>query len=363
MRLLPRYKRIYKQHYEFKRDSMLKNISFGIYYPANSLLHRLQARTKLLVLIWFAVFIYIANKNVWHFVPYIVLTMLVVLGTALARVSVGQMWQRMRLLVFFAIFGAIFAPFSHDSGSQPIYTIGPFAISFAQVHWAIVIYGVLLTIYIILSLLPVPALRNFLQNRRIKGIRILLIPLTLAVIALLWFTRNITNIFPLGPFVITDTGTWSLLTLFTVFIVLYAFALLLTMTTSPIALIEGLTLLLTPLRWLRLPVDDFALMALIALRFIPTLFEEIEQLLKAQTSRGADYSHGTLRERVQSMVALFVPLLQGVLRRAADLATALEARGYEVKGRQTFLHEKSFGAADYGVLGVVAVITIGSLIF
>ena len=121
--------------------------------------------------------------------------------------------------------------------------------------------------------------------------------------------------------------------------------------------------MLTPLRWLRLPVDDFALMALIALRFIPTLFEEIEQLLKAQTSRGADYSHGTLRERVQSMVALFVPLLQGVLRRAADLATALEARGYEVKGRQTFLHEKSFGAADYGVLGVVAVITIGSLIF
>ena len=193
---------------------MLKNISFGIYYPANSILHRLQARTKLLVLIWFAVFIYIANKNIWHFVPYIVLAMLIVLGTALARVSVGQMWQRMRLLVFFAIFGAIFAPFSHDSGSLPIYTIGPFAISFAQVHWAIVIYGVLLTIYIILSLLPMPALRNFLQNRRLKGIRILLIPLTLAVIALLWFTRNIplTNIFPLGPFVITDTGTWSLLT-------------------------------------------------------------------------------------------------------------------------------------------------------
>src|SRR5260370_4517258 len=193
----------------------------------------------------------------------------------------------------------------------------------------------------ILSLLPVQALRNFLQTRRLKGIRILLIPLTLAVIALLWFTRNITNIFPLGPFVITDTGTLSLLTLFTVFIVLYAFALLLTMTTSPIALIEGLTLLLTPLRWLRLPVDDFALMSLIALRFIPTLFEEIEQLLKAQTSRGADYSHGTLRERVQSMVALFVPLLQVVLRRAADLATELKAPGYGVKERQTFRPEHS----------------------
>lgn len=343
---------------------MLKNISFGIYYPANSLLHRLQARTKLLVLIWFAVFIFIANRHVWHFAPYIVLGMLVVLGTVLARVSARQMWLRMRLLVLFAIFGAIFAPFAHDSGSRPIYTIGPFTFSFAQLHWAILIYGVMLTIYIILSLLPAPASKNILQNRRIKGIRLLLIPLTLAIIAFLWFTRNIplTRTFPVGPFVVTDTGTWSLMTLFIVFIVLYAFALLLTMTTSPISLIEGLTLLLTPLRWLRLPVDDFALMALIALRFIPTLFEEIEQLLKAQTSRGADYSHGTLRERVQSMIALFVPLLQGVLRRATDLAIALEARGYEVEGRQTFLHEKSFGLADYGVLSAVAAITIGSLI-
>src|SRR5260370_6875459 len=107
----------------------------------------------------------------------------------------------------------------------------------------------------ILSLLPVQALRNFLQTRRLKGIRILLIPLTLAVIALLWFTRNITNIFPLGPFVITDTATWSLLTLFTVFIVLSPFALPLTMTPSPIALLDGLTLSLTPFPCLRFPPD------------------------------------------------------------------------------------------------------------
>jgi len=132
------------------------------------------------------------------------------------------------------------------------------------------------------------------------------------------------------------------------------------MTTSPIALIEGLTALLMPLRWLRLPVDAFALMTLIALRFIPTLIEEVEQLVKAQASRGADYTHGTLRERTQSVTALFVPLLQGVLRRAADLATALEARGYD--GKQTRLHEKRLGMIDYAVLGVVAMITVGSLI-
>ncbi len=343
---------------------MLKNISLGVYYPGNSLLHRLQARTKLLLLVWFAVLSALANRHVWHFAPYIALGALVFLGTALSGVSASQMWQRMRILVFFAIFGALFTPFSRNSGSKPLYTIGPYAVSFGLLHWAIILYGALLTAYIILSLLPVPSLRNFLQSRRLKRTRILLIPLTLGVITLLWFIRNIplSQTFPFGPFIMTDTGTWALISLFTVFLVLYAFSLLLTMTTSPISLIEGLTLLLTPLRWLRLPVDDFALMALIALRFIPTLFEEVEQLLKAQTSRGADYSHGTLRERVQSMVALFVPLLQGVLRRAADLATALEARGYEVEGRQTFLHETSFGMIDYGVLGMVAVITLGSLI-
>jgi len=115
------------------------------------------------------------------------------------------------------------------------------------------------------------------------------------------------------------------------------------------------------MRWLKLPVDDFALMTLIALRFIPTLIEEVEQLIKAQTARGADYTHGTIRERSQSLLALFIPLLQDVLRRASDLATALESRGYEVGSRQTRLHEKRLGAIDYSVLATVAVITIASL--
>ena len=269
----------------------------------------------------------------------------------------------MRLLVLLATLGAVPTLFIGTDYSEPLYAIGPFNFSFALVHWAIITYGVLLTAYILLFLLPIPALRNLLQSRLHKRIRLLLILLTLAVLALLWFVRNIplTNPFPVGPFVITDTGTWSLLSLFTVFLALYAFSLLLTMTTTPIALIEGMTLLMTPLRWLKLPVDDFALMALIALRFIPTLFEEVGQLLKAQASRGADYTHGTLRERAQSLLALFVPLLQGVLRRAADLATALEARGYEVEGRQTFLHETSLQVIDYGVLVVVGMITAGSL--
>jgi energy-coupling factor transport system permease protein len=121
------------------------------------------------------------------------------------------------------------------------------------------------------------------------------------------------------------------------------------MTTSPVALIEGLTMLLTPLRWLRLPVDDFALMTLLALRFVPTLVEEIYQLFIAQSARGASFSAGTPRERLQSLMALFIPFLRNTLRRASELSIALDARGYQVDGRQTRLHEKKWQLLDYSV--------------
>ncbi len=344
---------------------MLRNIPLGIYFPGKSFLHRLQARTKLLLVVWFAACLTHANRNPWHFAPYIVLAILVLLGIALSGISIGQFWLRIRLLLLFTLIAAIPVLFTvADSGSKPLYPIGPFAISFGFVRWAIYIYGILLLIFIALSLLPIEGLHQVMQRRVFKRLRIWFSLLTIVALLTLWFIRNIppARTFPAGPFVITDTGVWSEVTLFTVFLVLYTCSLLLTMTTTPIALIEGTSRLLAPLRRLRLPVDEFALMMLIALRFIPTLFEELELLLKAQTSRGADYAHGTIRERVQSMIALFVPFLQGVLRRASDLATALEARGYQVEGRQTYLHETSLHMVDYITLGTVLVLTVGALL-
>jgi energy-coupling factor transport system permease protein len=168
--------------------------------------------------------------------------------------------------------------------------------------------------------------------------------------------------FTIGPILISDTGTWLLMSVFSVFLILYALSLLLTMTTTPVALIDGLTLLLAPLRRLGLPIDEFALMTLLALRFIPTLTDEAEQLIKAQVARGADFSGGTLRELLQSLTMLLVPLMRGALRRAAELATALEARGYEVDGQRTLLHETVFGPPDYAMMGVIAAVTIGALL-
>jgi energy-coupling factor transport system permease protein len=135
------------------------------------------------------------------------------------------------------------------------------------------------------------------------------------------------------------------------------------MTTSPMALIEGVSMILAPLRRFQLPVDSFALMALLALRFIPTLLEKIEQLSKAQTARGADITSGTFRERLQSLAMLFVPLIHSVMREASELGIALEARGYQSEGRQTTLYETAFRWRDIIVCLLVLCLTVTSLLF
>jgi len=342
---------------------MLNNISLGVYNPGNGLVHRLQARTKFLLIIWLTLCVFIANRRMWHFTPYIVLVVLAALGIAFSGITPIQMWRRLRFLLLLMILGAIPSLYSTDSGFQVISTLGPYNVSFTFLHWLVAAYGVLLLLYIVLHLLPIPSLRYFLNHSWLKRLRPSFILLTLLALGILVFTRNVlpNSTFPIGPFLITDQGVWSLVSFYTVFVILYIFALLLITTTPSIALIEGLNALLTPLRWLHLPVDDFSLMMLIALRFIPTLLDEVGQLLKAQISRGADYTHGTWRERATSMITLFVPLMQGILRRAEELATALEARGYDTEGKQTRLHETSLHSIDYVTLVVVAVVTVGAL--
>lgn len=341
---------------------IFKNIPLGTYFPVNSLLHRLQARAKLLLFLWFIICLTVANQHQWHFLPYVIVVLLVCTGIALSGISPRQFWQRMWLLVLFSIIGGISVLLYPETNAQPLSTFSPLQFSFAQVYWAVLAYSVLLALYILVSRLPIPALRNVRRQRWFRYSGILLLVITTSILANLWLIHITSATLLIGPIVITYDSIWLLVSAFTFFLVLYTLSLLLTMTTTPVALIEGMTLLMTPLRWLRLPVDDFALMTLLALRFIPTLIEEVQQLIKAQTSRGADLTHGTLRERLQSLTALFVPFLQGTLRRAAELATALEARGYAVEGRQTPLHETAFAAVDYVVLGTVVLVTVGALL-
>ncbi len=343
---------------------MLKNISLGTYYPGKSLLHRLQARTKLLVLLLIVLSLTIAGQREWHFVPFIVLAILLSVSITCSNISPRELWRRMWLLVVLTVIGAFTVLFSlSGQDDKVVYAIGPITTFYGLARESALFIALFILSALLIS--RITPLRSIWRNLWLRRLRLLFILVLLSIGVFLWVVRDIpaTAHLVIGPLPLTYSGIWSLVSFTVVLLTLYAFSLLLTMTTSPIALIEGLTMLLAPLRRLKLPVDDFALMTLLALRFIPTLLDEVDQLMKAQSARGADLTHGTLRERFQSLTMLFVPLMKGTLRRASELATALEARGYESEGQQTRLHEKTLGKIDYAVLVIVLLTMIGALLF
>lgn len=128
---------------------------------------------------------------------------------------------------------------------------------------------------------------------------------------------------------------------------------IMTLTTSPLAITDALENLLGPLKKIKFPVHELSMMLTIALRFIPTLLEETDKIMKAQMARGADFESGNLLKRAQNMVPLLVPLFVSAFRRADDLAVAMESRCYRGGEGRTRLNELKYGKADYLTLAIV----------
>lgn len=131
-------------------------------------------------------------------------------------------------------------------------------------------------------------------------------------------------------------------------------SIILTYTTSPTALTDGLERLLAPLARLHVPVHDFAMMMTIALRFIPTLIEETDKIMNAQRARGVDFSHGNLIERAKALIPVLIPLFLSAIRRASDLATAMECRCYRGGEGRTRMQITRIGAGDVASLLIMA---------
>ena len=137
---------------------------------------------------------------------------------------------------------------------------------------------------------------------------------------------------------------------------------LLTYTTSPIALTDGLENLLGPLKKLHLPVHELAMMMSIALRFIPTLIEETDKIMSAQKARGADFESGNIFQRAKALVPILVPLFISAFRRADELATAMECRCYHGGQGRTALHVLRYQAADFVVLAAFVALATGLIV-
>lgn len=258
---------------------MLSGITFGQYIPGNSLLHRLDPRTKVMV----------------------------VLGAAMCVLAASN-WQGFVLAV-----GLTLAAMALSGMPAGIFLGG------LRSLW------VLLAITFLIQVLLTPG--EFLIGY--------------------------------GPVRISREGLDAGGQIFIRLALLILIASLLTLTTSPINLTAGLESLLSPLRRLGVPARELAMMMTIALRFVPTLLQEAEVLIKAQRSRGAGFSAGRPVSWARSLLPLFVPLFAGALRRAEDLATAMEARCYRGGANRTRLRGLKFAPPDYAAVGVTLVVLAG----
>ncbi|EUJ33876.1 cobalt ABC transporter permease [Listeria floridensis FSL S10-1187] len=178
-----------------------------------------------------------------------------------------------------------------------------------------------------------------------------------------FFTQGGDTLLALGPVKITTLGLLNGVKMFCRFVLIVFMTTLLTLTTSPIELTDGLEKILAPFRVVRLPVHELALMLSISLRFIPTLMDETEKILKAQKARGVDFTSGKLSERIKAIVPLLIPLFISAFKRAEDLAIAMEARGYRGGRGRTKFRLLNWRWSDTWLLVSLAVLTILLYVF
>ena len=186
-----------------------------------------------------------------------------------------------------------------------------------------VTYGILLGFTLLVVFLS--KIRLYFLINGLKPVFILLI---FTFLLHIFFTREGDLLVDIGFIEIYEEGLRQGIFISIRFLVLVFITSILTLTTSPISITDGIEVLLGPFKRVKLPVHELALMMSISLRFIPTLMDETGQILKAQMARGSDIGSGPVKERIKAVVPLLIPLFVSAFKRAEDLATAMEVRGY-----------------------------------
>lgn len=183
----------------------------------------------------------------------------------------------------------------------------------------------------------------------IKGLKPLVFIIMITLLINIFMTKG-EVLFNIGPLTVTKEGLSTAVFMALRLIFLITGTSLLTLTTSPISLTDGIEKLLSPFKKVGLPAHELAMMMTIALRFIPTLLEETDKIMKAQMARGADFESGNIINRAKNLVPLLVPLFINAFRRADELATAMEARCYRGGDNRTRLNELKLKKMDFVVL-------------
>ncbi|WP_078429448.1 energy-coupling factor transporter transmembrane component T family protein [Alkalihalobacterium alkalinitrilicum] len=194
-----------------------------------------------------------------------------------------------------------------------------------------------------------------------KGLRPILLLVLITLIIHLLLNKEGQLVFDWGPIKIYESGITQGVFISIRLLVLVIFTSLLTLTTKPMDLTDGLESILSPFKRFGLPAHELALMMSISLRFIPTLLQETEKIAKAQMARGVDFSSGPLKDRMKAFIPLLIPLFISSFKRAEDLALAMEARGYRGGDGRTKLRQLCWTFRDTTI--VIVVISFGVGLF
>lgn len=199
-------------------------------------------------------------------------------------------------------------------------------------------------------------------RKLLKSVKAVLFLLVFTAVLNLFFQTEGKVVFELGIIKFTKEGIFA-----TVFLIVRLFLLvlsssLLTLTTTPVALTDGIESLLTPLKWIGLPVHELALIMSIALRFIPILTDETSRIMNAQKARGADFENGKLTDRVKAVIPVLIPLLISAFRRAEELGDAMDARCYSGSKVRTKYKKLTFAPRDIFVLFFIAVLLVAVIL-
>lgn len=192
----------------------------------------------------------------------------------------------------------------------------------------------------------------------IRGIRPLLFLIIFTTALQVLFAPGNHVLFQLGFIRVTEEGLLQAFFIFIRFLLIIFMSTLLTLSTMPLAIADGLEIMLQPLQKIKFPVHEIALILAIALRFVPTLMEESEKIMNAQKARGATFGEGKMMEQMKAMIPLLIPLFINSIDRAEELAIAMTARGYKDGEGRTKYRQLSFSRGDFYVLIAYLVITI-----
>ncbi|HFI0683120.1 TPA: energy-coupling factor transporter transmembrane protein EcfT [Streptococcus suis] len=192
----------------------------------------------------------------------------------------------------------------------------------------------------------------------INGVKPMIWLILFTVIFQMLFTRGGQVYFQWGPIIVTSVGLLNSLYIFLRLVLIIMMSTVLTLTTAPLELTDGIEHLMRPLARFGFPAHEMALMLSIALRYVPTLIDEAQKIMNAQRSRGVEFDEGSFVDRMKAIVPILVPLFVSAFNRAEEMATAMEARGYRGGEGRTKFRQLQYQKADAWVVLVFILITL-----